>query len=67
MKNKTMTIHQFLQMCRVKEFNPKRSHKRFYILVVLFIVLGFATIIRGELTPTDSATAFQLNNINFLR
>jgi hypothetical protein len=66
MNKKSMTIPQFLEMCRVKEFNSKRSYKRFYILAILVILLGITVATEGQISASESITAFQLDKINLL-
>jgi len=60
---KTMTIHEFLEMVRVKEFNQKRSkkNKQILVLLALLIILGIAT---GQIDSNETITAFQINNIS---
>jgi hypothetical protein len=67
MSKKAMTIPEFLEMYRIKEFNAKRSNKRLLILVMVLILLGITVATESGLSASESITAFQLDNINLLR
>jgi hypothetical protein len=64
MKNKSMTIHQFMEMYRIKEFNQGRLKKsKLYLLLTLLLLTGTSLAI--TIYNTDAATtAFKLTSIS---
>ena len=65
MSKKTMTIHEFMEIQRIKEFNLKRKgkiNKQVLVLLALVIALGVAAA--GQINSNETITAFQTSNIS---
>ena len=57
MRNKTMTIHEFMQMQREKENKVEFNTKAFYTIAILIIVSSL--LITRNLDLDNTITAFQ--------